>query len=647
MTCCILEKRITTTVIPGNPGTPATPGTPARPAYCATSSVDVCEWIPNPAITYRWELVPAYFDGLRWVPAHYESVPYVNGVHLYDLGGIPTVVGSCHTKDVTTCYPAQAAIPGDPGLPPTPSQIITSQNLGWNSHSRAIDPLDVDAILNFTVSAGVRGVFVGVGGAGLDGQPIGVYNHGMLIDASGVWVFELGVKVHQLAASHTSLTALQIERGYDGSITYRADASEYVSATLPGSGTLYPYAYMYSGGDRIMCASYTAGSGTLMRGAFDLPALRVTASESGVNVFYGSMSLPALTCTADGSEIEVISASMSLPALQLVAYEAGANVFFGNMSLPGLTLAASEAGYVPPALTEGYMNLPPLACFGFMTSVELCDGDMTLPALQCQGGEGDYFFGNMNLPAISCYGIEGERLEMWMVDGLIASAPITMARDLVVTYMSTVGMTSVQAFELVMDQSYMSTLEVSSIQTLLAEYSLSMMSELSAQSVQLMAMPTGAALNGLGRVWVVNLDNAATSQYDDYAFNSFFTRDGRHYGVAEDGIYLLEGDDDAGAPIQALAELGLSDFGTSRAKLVPSLYLGVASTGAMVVKVVADGQEYYYTARSSSTDLKNHRVDTGRGLKGVNWSFTVLNQNGGDFDLASIEFVPLETKRRI
>lgn len=647
MTCCILEKQLTSTVIPGSPGVPATPGSPATPAYCATNAVNVCEWIPNPALTYRWELVPPYFDGINWVPAHYENVPYLNGIRVTGNLGAVTTVWSCHVKYVTTCYPARAAIPGNPGTPPTPSQIITSQNHGWNSYARAIDPLVVDAILNFTVAAGVRGVFVGLGGAGLDGQPLLVFDHGLMIDASGVHVFERGVQGTQLAASYTSLTALQIERRFDGAIVYRADTAEYVSAIPGGSGTLYPYSYMYSGGDRILCASYTAGSGALLSLEADLAALTSTLGESSVNYAFLDADLAALTCAMDCAEVEVIGLSATMPALQAVLGEHGVSYAFIQADLPAVDVALAEAAYIPPALTEIYANLPPLAGFMFCTTVEMCDIDASLPAFEAAMGEGDYAFINVSLPAMGCYMGEGERLDMWMVSGMFGLSPMDMARDLVITIMSGGSLVSMQSMDLIMLQAYMSDIQASSIQEMLGTYGLEYLSDLSVQSVQLMTLPTGAALNGLGRVWVVNLDTNAASQYDGYAFNSFFTRDGRHYGVAEDGIYLLEGDDDAGAPIQALAELGLSNFGTSRAKLVPSLYLGVASTGAMVVKAVADGQAYYYTARSSSTDLKNHRVDTGRGLKGVNWSFTVLNQNGGDFDLASIEFVPLETKRRI
>lgn len=629
MTCCILEKSITTTVIPGSPGVPATPGSPAKPAYCATAPVNVCEWVLNPAVT--------------WV----NGQPYVNGLPLLNAG-VQLSIFTCHTVNQTTCYPAQAAVPGSPGLPPTPSQIITSKNVGWNSHSRAINPLAVDSMLTFSVAAGVHAVFVGLGPADMDGSPLNAFDYGMMLDASGVHVFENGSQGIQLATGFNSGTIFQIVRNGDGEIIYIVDEDEeHTSATEADNGdTLYPYVYMYSGGDRVLCASYSSLTAYPVLDV-TLPAVQAVLMESGVTYAAISASLGGATCEMEAYEIEACEIGSDLPALESVLGEAGVSYAFIKAYLPTVSADMAEAGYVPPTLTELYANLQPLACVMFCQTIEICDIDTSLPAIQGVMGEGNYAFINDSLPALAGSMSEGVRLDMWMLDGMVASAPITMALELVLTIMSTGDVASVQAFELVIDQEYMSDIDASSILSMLGEYGLEYMSDLSVQSVQLMELPTGAALNGLARVWVVNLDTNAASQYDGYAFNSFFTRAGQQYGVADDGIYLLEGDDDAGLDIDAIVELGLSDLGDSRHKSVPSIYLGVASTGRMVVKVAADGATHYYEARSSSADLKTHRVEPGRGLRAVNWSFSVLNQDGGDFDLASIEFLPLVTKRRI
>ncbi len=150
-----------------------------------------------------------------------------------------------------------------------------------------------------------------------------------------------------------------------------------------------------------------------------------------------------------------------------------------------------------------------------------------------------------------------------------------------------------------------------------------------------------------GMVWVVNTETGASSQYEQYGFNSFFKRDGISYGVADDGIYKLDGDDDEGANISALVNFGKSDFGISFKKKVPYFYIGIGSDGLMFLKCDVDGSEYIYEMRSSSTDMKNHRVDVGKGFEGTYWNTTLLNKEGADFVIATVQFKPLISSRRI
>jgi hypothetical protein len=150
-----------------------------------------------------------------------------------------------------------------------------------------------------------------------------------------------------------------------------------------------------------------------------------------------------------------------------------------------------------------------------------------------------------------------------------------------------------------------------------------------------------------GRVWVVNTDTGASSQYEQYGFNSFFKRDGISYGIANDGIYKLDGDDDAGVDISALVNFGKSNFGITHKKKAPYIYVGIGSDGLMYLKCNVDGSEYVYTMRSSSTAVKNHRFDTGKGLEGTYWNLELMNKEGADFVIASVQFQPLISSRRI
>jgi hypothetical protein len=153
--------------------------------------------------------------------------------------------------------------------------------------------------------------------------------------------------------------------------------------------------------------------------------------------------------------------------------------------------------------------------------------------------------------------------------------------------------------------------------------------------------------------WVVNTETRSASTYTNFPFNSFCEFEGRYYGAAEDGIYHLDGEDDAGEDIQARIRLGMSNLGISREKRIPALYLAYRADGRMVLKAVVteiDGSrtEWWYglTPRGAG-DVREGRIQMGRGLKAVMWDFEIANLDGADFELADLKFLPMVLDRRV
>lgn len=236
---------------------------------------------------------------------------------------------------------------------------------------------------------------------------------------------------------------------------------------------------------------------------------------------------------------------------------------------------------------------------------------------------------------------------MWFISGAAAMDTFTPAVDLVMVLNSTGTITSTFSMTREQAMALMSSIAGSSTFTLSGTFSLSLLSDMYGSSLQAMAVGSYPDLHTGGVVWVVNMDTSASAQYEEYGFNSFFTRDGIFYGVAGNGIYKLEGASDDGAEILSTIVLGKEKFGTRDKKRVLNVYAGLSSTGIMVLKVETDGATYYYNARNSDTDLENQRFDIGRGLKGNYWQFTIINSSGCDFSLESIQYTPIELSRGI
>lgn len=140
--------------------------------------------------------------------------------------------------------------------------------------------------------------------------------------------------------------------------------------------------------------------------------------------------------------------------------------------------------------------------------------------------------------------------------------------------------------------------------------------------------------------YCMNLENSAVSTYTDYAFTSMSGL----FGTKADGLYSL----DSPAAVSAVVGLGRHDFGTEQLKALPACYVGCASSREMILKVALPSEdEFDYEARSCSDNIEIHRIDPGKGLR-ENWfGLSLLNQNGGDFVIASVSFAPVASGRRI
>lgn len=153
--------------------------------------------------------------------------------------------------------------------------------------------------------------------------------------------------------------------------------------------------------------------------------------------------------------------------------------------------------------------------------------------------------------------------------------------------------------------------------------------------------------------WVLNTKTLGATQYDNFDFNSFAAFNNTSYAAKSDGIYELTGDTDQGADIIAEIRTGQLKIGNGKETRVPSAYLGMKTDGSMVMKTVTDDPngmktENWYAVETRVADaMRTTRVKFGRGLKSVYWQFALSNVDGSDFELASLELLPVILDRRI
>lgn len=152
-------------------------------------------------------------------------------------------------------------------------------------------------------------------------------------------------------------------------------------------------------------------------------------------------------------------------------------------------------------------------------------------------------------------------------------------------------------------------------------------------------------------VWAFNVTTMAATEYRNMPFDSLITRKGVTFGVLPDGLYVLQGADDEGEPIEAHVRTGLLDLGTEGRKAVRKAALYVKSDQLVYLKVVYDdggtrSEIWYELAAASGDPLHHRRVDIGRGAKGSRWAFEVSNVDGGELDLRGLDVFPVVLARR-
>jgi hypothetical protein len=145
--------------------------------------------------------------------------------------------------------------------------------------------------------------------------------------------------------------------------------------------------------------------------------------------------------------------------------------------------------------------------------------------------------------------------------------------------------------------------------------------------------------------WALNTRTGAVTEYSNYAFNSFARVGNKYLGASSSGLYELLGDDDDGTDIIADIKSGFMQWAGSRFTAFKAVYLGVRNGGDFVLKIITgDDNEYAYSV--AAHDMRSTKVTVGKGIRTRYFAFELIS-TGQDFDLDTVEFVPLVSERRV
>lgn len=583
--------------VPAVVGRPFRPATPSRDVY-ETRTVCGYRFVGRGDGHYEYFRDPSTGATTAvWIPA-------LGGGAAGQTGGLYTY--ACWSEPVLAHYPAQ---PAQAGINSEPARF--DYLLGWNAGARSAMFISGDAYATFNASPSMVGAICGLNG---HEDPL-VYNgttikFGFYLTHGAAKIIEQGV-AKTAAYPYTDGSVFKINRA-GGQITYLIDgALVYTSAVSDSTEPLWLQASLYSGDDEISNPALVQvdplDPSDTVTGTLTLklppPAMALRVGDGGVLKLKLPQPEPALVTG-------LAAPSYALLSLVLPPLVPSINALVGavgqlQLDLPPLRMFAADR-----ATGRLRLELPPLVTYARAWPYDtLPSGDTRL----------------LTSGAISA-----------RVEGTLPTLPLVAVLSGSATPYAEV------------------TLGKVAITGILAG-SMTAAGEVTLRTEPVVGVLGGSisVLSGMNELWVLNLTGGqpgGTTQYDGYEFNSFARIGGRYYGARHDGLFLLEGDDDAGAGIEASFGLGELNFGNAQKKTVSHCYLGAAA-GALELTIDAllndAPASFTYAARGHGETMREIRFDLGKGLKSTYVMPTFNNADGEPFKVDALEFLVHDLSRKI
>lgn len=139
----------------------------------------------------------------------------------------------------------------------------------------------------------------------------------------------------------------------------------------------------------------------------------------------------------------------------------------------------------------------------------------------------------------------------------------------------------------------------------------------------------------------LNFANKATSKHTR-DFNSMCRIGTEYFGANSTGLYLIGGDDDAGANITGIIKSGEMDFGMSNKKRFRFFYFHLKTLGRLTLKIYCDNVlAASYNVAPSVRGKRTVKVPIAKQYEGGYWAWSIEGVNGIDFDLYSVQALPI------
>ena len=621
------------------------PAVPARPGYWRVTSAPQWVWVPVKTVYGRpamgaWSIAMYWYDpyqrkNMEWYKLGPEGQPiHVPYITRY-VGSREEIQIRAPDQKTQIWVPPTPAIPEQPFIP---DRHVYEDNSGWDAGARAVRTVAQHGVIHWSMSATARGVVVGLArtpAAGAYWQ----YLVGVRAEEGVAKVVVAGVDVAHLGrfANTTKFRIAYTQAAFE---VYVDDALRH-SVPVPGDGAALLFdVSLYSAGDYIFNPAITAHHIGSVQGRFQpLQGLATDELLDGV-VFLQAPYLQG-DALGDGASNDGVNGSFAhllglATDLDELAFTVG--------PLPALQGQASGYRDLLPQEEPSniYVGFARITALGAVTDA----GVQQLAApylLGLASDEADVSVALGYLPNIHVLVQEEnpDEDELWQR----ASARSRLQKQ------------DVQVAVLLQRALQRGSMALTNVAEAAWSASAAVHAGFAVTQLASVAMQVAGRLTAAERSSLPGDDLGATvlschesggyvTHYSSYNFDAFAQIGGRYYGVAADGVYLLEGESDEGREITARIDFGTQKLSSAELKSIPAVYAGMASKQAATLVVGTRQGEYRYVQRGHAPRLQTQRFDLGRGLRDTHYDFA-LEVPAAGLELDNMEFGATKSTRRI
>lgn len=334
---------------------------------------------------------------------------------------------------------------------------------------------------------------------------------------------------------------------------------------------------------------------------------------------------------------------VTLPALAVYGGLAGSMARgTARLALPALAVEG-DGGYSAPNVVGGAVVIPGLLLSGDVKVGTIGTGELQLPALTAIGADYPYGQGYATLPALEVFGTDPEMPEghLRMYEGVAASDSMSAVGRLYAVINGALGVSSTISFALLTNAAMYDSLllqdRLSFAATLYATIRSGLL--LSDQAARGDWPDNNAHFAAVQ--YATNVLTGAVTRLDGFNFSSFCRAGQLAFGVAPDGLYAIEPNEE---PIDAIVEFATVGSESMSVKGLEYVYVGASTDGEVYVAVRGDagGERVYRAIENNDT----YRATTGRGLRARQWNVRLEITDATRATLEGVEWIAPATARR-